>query len=176
MIAWMSDLSSVSRTMRRWTTNSLVQDRADARERSSQPQEERRPVVRKQNVDVDQFVGGARQNSGYGQPLRRGNHLAPGFIGGATALVQDAVDGGGTDPSLGRNLDKPCRPLPTPPCGHRLPPLARIPYQLTINRQKAKCGAIPFSPRRSITAQPKTAVRAMSKRAPHPAVTLKGGN
>src|SRR6202007_204034 len=47
--------------------DSLVENRAGARERTSQAQEEWRPVVRKQNVDVDQFVSGARQNPGHAE-------------------------------------------------------------------------------------------------------------
>src|SRR3984957_20336994 len=73
--------------------DSLVQNRAGARERTSQAQEERRPVVREQDVDVDQFVGGARQNPGYAEPLGRGDHFTSHLVGGAAALVQDAVDG-----------------------------------------------------------------------------------
>ena len=83
--------------------DALVEVGIGALERASQPQEEGRPAVGEQYVDVDQFMSGVRQKPRYAKPLCGSNHLMPRMIGDASALVQDAVDRRRTNASLDRD-------------------------------------------------------------------------
>src|ERR1700722_20094758 len=110
---------------------------------------------RKKNVDVDQFVGGARQNSGYAEPPCGRDHFAPSLVGGATALVQDAVNGGGTDSSLDCNLNKSCRPLPTSSDHHRRPSASHT-LPVDDKSSKSQVRANNFAPKEHVAAYPQT--------------------